>query len=72
VSIHSQIKRAGGLANVTDLGKQFRVSRQRAAKLTQHPGFPEPVGTVGGRPVWLASEAQQWRDKQTQTNREGN
>jgi hypothetical protein len=68
MNIRKAIERNGGLANVTDLGKQFRVSRQRAAKLSQHPGFPEPVGTVGGRPVWLASEAQQWRDKQTQTN----
>jgi predicted DNA-binding transcriptional regulator AlpA len=58
------IERSGGLVSASDLARVWGVSKTRLTVLTHRESFPEPVATVGGRPVWLASEAQQWRDKQ--------
>jgi hypothetical protein len=64
VNARTIIEREGGLVNAADLARGWDVSKQRMTVLTHREGFPVPVGTVGGRPVWLASEAAEWRDKQ--------
>lgn len=58
------IQRAGGLVSASDLSRTWGISKTRVAVLVGRESFPEPVGSVGGRPVWLASEARQWRETQ--------
>lgn len=58
------IQNAGGLASAADLSRKWGVSKARITVLTAKPSFPRPVADVGGRPVWLVKEAQQWRDTQ--------
>jgi predicted DNA-binding transcriptional regulator AlpA len=65
------IERNGGLVSASDLARVWGVSKTRLTVLTHRGSFPEPVGTVGGRPVWLAGEAQDWREKQLNDHREG-
>lgn len=63
--LKASIERAGGLASANDLSKDWGLSRQRLSVLTKQEGFPEPVASVNGNPVWLGNEAREWRDKQT-------
>jgi hypothetical protein len=59
--VAAAIRAAGGLANQADLARRWRVSDARVGQLVRLDGFPEPVGEVGGRPVWLAGECDGWK-----------
>lgn len=58
-----QIEQAGGLCSASDLGRRWNMSRARAHELVGYDGFPAPVGFVGGNPVWLFDEADEWRER---------
>jgi hypothetical protein len=58
------------LVGLTDLSKEWGVSRQRAQIISQNDSFPEPIITATGptgkiiHRLWLHSEATEWRRKQ--------
>jgi hypothetical protein len=64
VTLAAQINRAGGLLSAADLARDWNLTRQRLTVLQRAEGFPEPVGTVNGRPVWAGNDAREWRDNQ--------
>jgi len=59
------LKSAGGLVNRTDIAARHDIGRQRTYQLTKQRSFPDPVGEVGGQPVWLAIHVEEYR---AQTN----
>lgn len=44
-----------------DLAERWGITRQRLAQLTALQDFPQPVGKIDGRPVWLLAECEAWR-----------
>lgn len=67
MTARAAINKAGGLVNAGDLARTWNLSRARISEIVHTPGFPEPVATVGDRPVWLAKEAQEWRNRKDKT-----
>jgi hypothetical protein len=61
--IRRQLAAHGGLHSIADLARRWGVSKQRARELTMHPDFPKPILTAGGDRLWLASEADQFRNR---------
>jgi hypothetical protein len=59
--VAAAIRAAGGLASQADLARRWRVSDARVGQLVALEGFPEPVGMVNDRPVWLAEECDGWK-----------
>jgi hypothetical protein len=53
----NRIPKLAGLAEVASLAG---VSRQRAAQLANHPGFPEPVQRLAMGPVWREADVQKF------------
>lgn len=60
-ALRARIAAAGGLVNAADLARVWDVSRARVSELQAMPDFPEPIDTVGDRPVWLLEQCDQWR-----------
>jgi hypothetical protein len=48
------------MLNLSDIGRLLGVSRQRAAQLAQHAGFPKPAGEMGRGKVWRKTDIEQW------------
>lgn len=44
------------LAGLAEIAGLAGVSRQRAAQLAAHPGFPEPVDRLAMGPVWREAD----------------
>lgn len=57
----SAIRARGGLVGRVELAQRWNVSRQRVAQLVATEGFPEPVGTGNGGPLWFAADVDAWR-----------
>ncbi len=55
------LKQTGGLVDRGDIARRHQLSRQRTYELTNNASFPEPVGEVGGRPVWLTLHVDRYR-----------
>ena len=62
MTIAEQIAAKGGLVNQGELARRWNLSAQRVNGLVCASDFPAPVGEVGGRPVWLFDEADEWRE----------
>lgn len=60
-SVRAVLALEGGLVGRSDLCERWTVSRQRVAQLVAEPSFPDPVSTVNGGAVWLASDVDLWR-----------
>jgi hypothetical protein len=69
MTLAAQIIRAGGLVSAADLARDWGLTRQRLTVLQRAQGFPEPVGEVNGRPVWLGNETSEWRTNQLKGNK---
>lgn len=54
---------SGGLVDRSEIARRYRLSKTRVHGLTQQRHFPEPVGTIGRTPVWLAAEVQRYRSQ---------
>lgn len=63
--LRDRIADAGGLVNAGDLARVWALSRARVSELVAMGDFPEPVGAVGGRPVWLLQHCDRWREART-------
>lgn len=61
--IRSQIAAHGGLYSISDLAARWGVSRQRVRVIAQHESFPAPVLTNGGQALYLADEADAFRNR---------
>jgi hypothetical protein len=57
------LKQAGGLVDRSDIARRHRLSRQRTYELTNNQSFPDPVGEIGGRPVWLTLHVDRYRSR---------
>lgn len=55
------LKQTGGLVDRSDIARRHNLSRQRVYELTNNLSFPDPVGQIGGRPVWLALHVDRYR-----------
>ena len=55
------LKQAGGLVDRSDIARRHGLTRQRAFEITNNKSFPQPVGQIGGRPVWLAVHVDRYR-----------
>lgn len=55
------LEQTGGVLDRTDIAKRHGLTRQRTFALTKNKGFPDPVGVVGGRPVWIALHVDHYR-----------
>lgn len=55
----TKFPKLAGLAEIAGLAE---VSRQRAAQLAAHPGFPKPVQRLAMGPVWRESDVQKFLD----------
>ncbi len=62
--VRTMIGTCGGLVSAADLARRWGLSRQRVGVLVRQTGFPAPATTVNGHPVWLADEANIWREYQ--------
>lgn len=60
-ALRARIAGAGGLVNAADLARVWDVSRARVSELAAMTDFPLAIDTVGGRPVWLLEQCDQWR-----------
>ena len=47
---------SGRLAGVAEIAALRGVTRQRAGRMTNQPGFPEPVQVLAMGPVWLEQD----------------
>lgn len=54
------LQTAGGLMARSDIQERFGQTRQRAFRLTNQRFFPDPIGTIGGRPVWLGAHVERY------------
>jgi hypothetical protein len=63
------LQSTGGLMDRSDIRERFGQTRQRAFTLTNQRHFPDPVGTIGGRPVWLAAHVERYRSQPPRTGR---
>lgn len=59
-----QLAAVGGLVTVAEIAGRLDVSRAYASKITRRDDFPEPVDTLGDRPVWLWADVQEWRSSE--------
>jgi hypothetical protein len=50
----------GGLMDRSDIRRRFGHRRQRTFELTNQRYFPDPVGSIGERPVWLAAHVERY------------
>ncbi|MBF6620505.1 MAG: DNA-binding protein [Patulibacter sp.] len=50
------------MVTVSEISRRLGVSRAYASKITRRDDFPDPVDTLGDRPVWLWAEVEGWRD----------
>lgn len=55
------LEASGGLLNRADIARTLGVTPNRAWHLAQQRHFPNPVGELGGRPVWLAAAVEAYR-----------
>jgi len=55
------LKQTGGLVDRSDIARRHHLSRQRTYEITNNHSFPEPVGEIGGRPVWLTLHVDRYR-----------
>lgn len=53
---HRQYFKEIELLGVTDLAELLDVNKSRISRLYKSDKFVDPVGLVGGRPVWLKEE----------------
>jgi len=51
-----------GYLGVTEVAKDFGVSRQRVSELRARPGFPAPIAELAAGPVWKASSLRRFLD----------
>jgi hypothetical protein len=51
------------LVNLADIGRMLGISRQRAAVIADHDGFPEPTGQMGRGRVWKRKDVEKWARK---------
>lgn len=52
---------SGGLVDRSDIRRRWNMNRSRVHELTGQRFFPDPVGEIGGRPVWLAVDVDAYR-----------
>lgn len=55
------------VAGQSDIARALGISRQRVGQLRQLDGFPGPVQTVNGAPVWVLGEVQDWYARRRQS-----
>lgn len=55
------VQGAGGLCCQVDLARRWGVSRARVHQIVREAEFPQPVGVVASREVWLVSECDLYR-----------
>jgi hypothetical protein len=63
------LQNTGGLMDRSDIQQRFGQTRQRAFALSKQRHFPDPIGTVGGRPVWLALHVERYHAQPPPTGR---
>lgn len=64
-NLRRDITAAGGLYTRAGLAKRWGVSRQAVGEMIAQGGFPVSIDIDGGRTqVWLATEADAWRNQQ--------
>lgn len=45
---------------LTEIGKMFNITRQRAYAVTKKTGFPAPIATLSTGRVWDHAEVEAW------------
>jgi predicted DNA-binding transcriptional regulator AlpA len=56
---------------LTEIGKMFNISRQRAYALTKKASFPAPIATLSTGRVWDHAEVETWGKAWDRTNQGG-
>jgi predicted DNA-binding transcriptional regulator AlpA len=59
--VRDAIAAGGGLVDRAEIGRRWGVSRTRVGQLLASRDFPKPVASVGGRPLWLAGDVDEWK-----------
>jgi hypothetical protein len=63
------LQHTGGLMDRVDIRERYGQTRQRAFALTNQRYFPDPIGTIGDRPVWLAVHVERYHAQPPPTGR---
>lgn len=65
MSLHDEVKKAGGLMSLADIARDYDVSHQAVRKWRERDDWPDPVGVIGAgtrQPVevFLARDYRKW------------
>lgn len=56
---------------LTEIGKMFNITRQRAYAITKKRTFPAPIATLSSGRVWDRAEVEKWGETWDRTNQGG-
>jgi predicted DNA-binding transcriptional regulator AlpA len=62
---------ASNLVGLTEIGKMFDITRQRAYTISKKRGFPAPIDTLSSGRVWDRAEIEKWGETWDRANKGG-